>query len=107
MDATFTAFPVWTPAERIVCGLVTKEQRATEDSDTVNRRIATVDELRTRLAEAEAAGRPTANMMRRSLDRAVASAEKAQTHCTNSGMARTECTACDHTRQLALLAERV
>jgi hypothetical protein len=100
-------FPTWTPAERIVCGRVTKEQRAAEDSDTVNARLAAVRELRVRLAEAEAAGRPTANMIRRSLARAVASAEQAQTHCTNSGAARTECTACDHTRQLALLADLV
>jgi hypothetical protein len=104
---TFTTFPVWTPSERIVCGLVTQEQRAAEDSDTVNARIAAVRELDVRLAEAETDGRPTANMIRRSLARAVASAEHAQTHCTNSGTLRTECTACDHTRQLALLAEQV
>lgn len=33
--------------------------------------------------------------------------ERNRTHCTNSGMPRTECDTCDHSRQLALLAEQV
>lgn len=103
-----TAFPVWIPAERLTfTGLFTAEQQAIADSETVNSRLAAVEELRARLADAETEGRATAGMLRRSLARATNIVEHSLTHCTNSGALRTECTTCNHTRQLDLLVGQV
>lgn len=103
MTTVFTPLPIWTPEVRMTALGFTREQWAVKDSDTANRRIDLVAELRARAEEAERAGRPTAGMLRRALSRAVASAERAQTRCINSGLPRTECDTCDHRRQLALM----
>jgi hypothetical protein len=101
----FTPLPVWTPQLRMTALGFTAEQHAIVDSETANRRIAMVTELRDRAETAERDGSPTAGMLRTMLERAVASAQRAQTRCTNSGALRTDCTTCDHSRQLELLAQ--
>lgn len=104
MTQTLAPMPTWTPEVRMTALGLTREEWAVVDSETVNRRIGQLAELRGRLAGAEADGRPTAGMLRRSLVRLEETLERNTSRCTNSGALRTECTTCDHTRQLALLA---
>ena len=99
---TFAPMPVWTPEIRMTALGLTREQWAIEDSETVNRRIGQLAELR------EAAARPGSfALLARSAARLEETLRRNQTHCTNSGMLRTECDTCDHAHQLALLAGRV
>ncbi|MGR3875763.1 hypothetical protein ACUXZZ_45340 (plasmid) [Streptomyces graminifolii] len=101
--AQFRTLPTWTPTVRTNgLGHFTPEQWALEDSATANRRSAMAAELADAVAAAERDGRATLGMLRRSLVRAIASAERAQVYCTKSGALRTECTTCDHSRQLEM-----
>jgi hypothetical protein len=104
---TFAPMPVWNP-ERPTYGpgFLTREQWAVEDSLKVNERIRQLGELREASDRLTATGR--SGHMVISLDRMAArlegTLERNRTHCTNSGMLRTECDTCDHTRQLTLMA---
>ncbi|MFE4583003.1 hypothetical protein [Streptomyces chartreusis] len=98
---TSAPFPTWTPQSRTNgAGHFTREQWAIVDSETANARQARAGELRETVAAAEREGRATVRMLRNALNRAAYVAERALTYCTNSGMLRTECDTCDHTRQL-------
>ncbi|MEV8344486.1 hypothetical protein [Streptomyces niveus] len=102
-----TPFPTWTPQTRTNgAGHFTLEQWAIVDSKTVNERQARVEELRETVAAAERDGRATVGMLHRALNRAAHVAERALIYCTNSGMQRTECSTCDHTRQLRTMADQ-
>ncbi|MFI7415280.1 hypothetical protein ACIBU0_42270 [Streptomyces sp. NPDC049627] len=102
-----TPFPTWTPQTRTNgAGHFTREQWAIVDSETVNERQARVEELREAVAAAERDGRATVRMLHSALNRATHVAERALTYCTNSGMRRTECDTCDHTRQLRMMADQ-
>ncbi|MFD8226881.1 hypothetical protein ACFV16_22220 [Streptomyces massasporeus] len=99
---TFAPMPVWTPEVRMTALGMTREQWAVVDSETVNRRISQLAELR------EAAARPGSfGSLARSAARLEETLRRNQARCTNSGMLRTACDTCDHSRQLALLAGRV
>jgi hypothetical protein len=100
----WTPLPVWTPEVRMAGGAYTPEGWAALDSETANARIEHAKELREKADAAQARGSLTAGTLHALLGNAVLRAEHAQTHCTNSGQLRTECTTCDHTRQLALIA---
>lgn len=101
---TITPLPEWTPTVRMTVLGFTREQWAVIDSENVNRRIGILDELRA--AADRNAGPGGWTYFAGAVKRAERALLRAMTYCTNSGQLRTECTTCDHTRQLALMARR-
>ncbi|MEV8544376.1 hypothetical protein [Streptomyces sp. NPDC051572] len=107
MDATPTVkrFPAHS-AEVVMTVLgFTQQGWAQRDTATVNRRIDLLDEAFNRHRQAIEDDAPTAPMLGRAVAQLTLSVSRAMVRCTNSGAVRTECRTCDHTRQLAALAE--